>query len=167
MYNRRQQQNGVPVPPILKEQAELPIAQILIGLREGNPQKVAIKTENGFFLSAVNGGGGNIIANATQIGLNETFLLIPQGIERNRVAIRTINGNYISAIYGGGHRVDARGTIIGPNEQFSLVPIRPDKASFTTYNDYYLLTLDNEPRLLTAYGIVQGPRSIYTIISQA
>lgn len=167
MYNR-QNPNELPISPILAEQFELPIVQVLMGLRQGKTQKVALKTEeDGYFLSAVNGGGQYLIANSVQIGPNETFLLIPQGLERNKIAIRTASGNYISAINGGGDRVDVRGTTIGPNEQFDLVPIRPDKVSFITIKDYFLLTLENEPRILTGYGIVQGPRSIYTIIPQA
>jgi hypothetical protein len=167
MYNR-QKTNEFPIPAILAEQFELPIVQVLMGLRQGKTQKVALKTEeDGYFLSAVNGGGQYLIANSVTIGPNETFLLIPQGLERNRVAIRTANGYYVSAINGGGDRVDARSTTIGSNEQFDLVPIRPDKVSFVTVKDYFLLTLDAEPRLLTGYGIVQGPRSIYTIIPQA
>ena len=166
MYNRQQPQNGAPVSPVLQEQVGLPIVQLLIRLRQGKIQKIALKTEDGYFLSAVNGGGQYIIANSVTIGPNETFLLIPQGLERNKFAIRTANGNYISAINGGGDRVDARSTTIGPNEQFDLVPIRPDQVSFVTVKDYYLLTLDVEPRILTGYGIVQGPRTIYTIIPQ-
>jgi len=111
-------------------------------------------------------GGGFLIANSATIGPNETFLLIPQGAERNRVAIRTAKGNFISALNGGGGRVDARSTTIGTNELFDFVPIKPDKASFSTIKDYYLLSLETEPRLLTAYGIAQGPRSIYTIVPQ-
>lgn len=166
MYNR-QQQNGAPVPPILEEQATFPISQIIIALREGKTVKVALKTKDGYFLSAVNGGGGSIIANSIEIGPNETFLLIPQGLNRDKVAIRTANKNYISAINGGGDRVDARGTTIGPNELFGIVAIRPDQANFTTQRGFYLLTFDTEPRILTGYGVVQGPRTIYTVIPQA
>jgi len=166
MYNR-QQINGAPVLPILEEQASLPVVRVVIALRQGKTQKVALKTQDGFFLSAVNGGGGLVLADVVEVGPNETFLLVPQGIDRNKIAIRTANGNFISAIDGGGNRVDARSTTIGINEQFNLITIRPDKVSFTTVKDYYLLSLTTEPRLLTAYGIVQEPRTIYTIIPQA
>jgi hypothetical protein len=166
MYNRQQQPNGVPLPPILEEQVSFPISQIVIALREGKTIKVALKTKDGYFLSAVNGGGGSVIADAIQIGPNEIFLLIPQGTNRDKIAIRTANRNYISAINGGGDRVDARSTTLGSNELFNLIAIRPDQASFTTERGFYLLTFDTEPRLLTGYGVVQGPRSIYTIIPQ-
>ena len=166
MYNR-QQQNGAPAPPILEEQVSFPISQLVIALKQGKTVKVALKTKDGYFLSAVNGGGGNIIANAVQVGPNEIFLLIPQGQNRDKVAIRTANRNYISAVNGGGDRVEARSTTIGPNEVFDFIAIRPDQVSFTTERGFYLLAFDTEPRLLTGYGVVQGPRTIYTIIPQA
>lgn len=168
MYNRQQQQpNGLPVAPELQEQINLPITQLIIELRQGKTQKVAMKTDDGFFLSSINGGGGFVVANAKEIGPNETFLLVPQGFDRTKVAIRTINGNYISAVDGGGGRVDASSTIVGPNEQFMMVPVNPDKSNFITARGFLLLVLTTEPRFLTAYGIATGTRTRLTIIPQA
>jgi hypothetical protein len=168
MNNRRQQQDEVQIPPILQEQYNLPIFDIIRQLRAGRNQRVALKTEDeGFFLSAVNGGGGIVAANSIRIGSNEIFTLIPQGGNREKVAIQTSNGNYLSAIDGGGNRVDATSTIIGINELFTMVPVGPDKANFVTSKGYILLTLPNEPRLLTAYGVAAGPRTRMAVIPQA
>lgn len=165
MYNR--QEEVIIIQPELQEQIDLPIVQLMVTLKQGKTQKIAIKTSEGFFLSAVNGGGGFITGNATQIGPNETFLLIPQGVDRNKVAISTANRNYITAIDGGGGRVDASSTTIGLNEQFIMVPQRPDQANFITSKGFFLLTLTNEPKFLTAFGLALGPRTVFTIIPQA
>jgi hypothetical protein len=155
----------VPVPPALEEQLSLPIASLLSELRAGRTQRVALKTEEGgFFVSAINGGGGIVIANAVKIGANETFSLIPQGPNREKVAIQTSNGNYLKAIDGGGNRVDATSNVIGINEQFTLVPVGPDKANFVTSKSYILLVLPIQPRLLTAYGVAAGPTTRMIII---
>ena len=170
MYKRQQYgglgSNGLPLHPVLEEQLLLPIVQVADELRQGKTMKVAIKTQEGFFLSAAGGGGGYLFANATQIGPNETFLLIPQGVNNEMVAIRTANRYYVSAVDGGGVTVNARSTTIGPNEQFVFVPVRPDKASFITNRSFFLLALTTPPNVLTAYGLATGPRATFVVIPQ-
>jgi hypothetical protein len=169
-YNRQeygeQNYNGLPLHPVLEEQLKIPIVQIADALRQGKTIKVAIKTVEGFFLSAENGGGGYLYANATTIGPNETFFLIPQGIDREKIVIRTAKENYVRAVDGGGGTVDASSNNIGTNEQFILVPIRPDKFSFITNKNYFLLALTDITKLLTAYGLAEGPRTTFTVIPQ-
>jgi hypothetical protein len=164
MYNRQQKPNGFSLPPILQAQFELPIVKLMLGLKEGKTQKVAIMTENGLYISAINGGGGFLSTNATEIGPNEIFLLIPQGIYREKVAIRTANRNYLNCVGGG--FVGARSSTIGTNEQFSLTPIYPDKVSITTDSGFFFLALTEPPNYLTSYGLTIGPGTIFTIIPQ-
>jgi len=172
MYNRQQQQqpqpqqDQAPLPNVLEEQYELPIFKIVRELREGRTLKISMRTQEGFYITAVNGGGGVVVANAIKIGGNETFWLIPQGASRDKVAIQTANGNYLSAIDGGGKRVDATSTTIGPNELFKLIPVTPDQANFVTTREFLLLVLTTEPRLLTAYGVATGPRTNIRIVPQ-
>lgn len=169
-YNRQEygglNSNDLPLHPVLEEQLQIPIVQIAYELRQGKTLKVAIKTQEGFFLSAANGGGGYLYANATTIGPNETFLLIPQGVDREKIVIKTAKGNYVRAVDGDGGTVDAISNTIGPNEQFVLVPIRPDKFSFITNTNYFLLALTDSTKLLTAYGLAEGPRTTFTVIPQ-
>lgn len=164
MYNRRQQQNGFSLPPILQEQLNLPISKLIQELRAGKTQKIAMKTEDNLYLSAVGGGGGFLTANATEIGPNETFLLIPQGVNRDKIAIQTANRNYLNCIGGG--LVGARSTTIGTNEQFYFVPVYPDKANIVTTGGFFFLVLTDDPHYLTSYGLTIGPRTIFTIIPQ-
>lgn len=169
MNNRQQQQqpNEVPLPPVLEEQFSIPIFQIIRELKEGRTQRVSLRTQDGFYISAVNGGGGLVVANAIKIGRNEIFSLIPQGANREKVAIQTSNGYYLSAIDGGGNRVDATATSIGTNELFTLQPVRPDQANFITAKGYFVLVLTTEPRLVTAYGVAVGPRTNIRIVPLA
>jgi len=139
MYKR--QQNQLNIPPELQEQTKFPIFNIVYGLNQGRTQKVALKTLDGFFVSAVNGGGGLVLANSTSIGPNETFLLIPQGLNREKVAIRTSNGYFLRAVDGGGGSFIVGNVVeIGPNETFLLIPqgLNRDKVAIRTVNRNYL-----------------------------
>lgn len=163
MHNR-QQPNGFSLPPILQEQLDLLISKLIQELRAGEIQKIAIKTEDDLYLSAIGGGGGFLTANATEIGPNETFMLIPQGSTRDKIAIRTVNGNYLTCVGGG--LVGARGATIGTNEQFYFVPLYPDKANIVTSTGFFFLVLPENPHYLTSYGLTIGPRTTFTIIPQ-
>jgi len=165
MYNR-QEIYELPLNPILQDQLDFPIVQIVQELREGSTKKVALKTEDGYFVTARDGGGGLIFADAISVGENETFLLIPQGLNREDVAIQTANGEYLSALDGGGKRIVTSPTI-GPNEKFALIPINPDKANFITYAGYFVFALTGGSKLLTAYAIASDPpRARFIIIPQ-
>jgi hypothetical protein len=147
--------------PIIQEQVYLPIIQLVIALRRGRTQKVAIRTQDKFYISALD--DGNVVASTTSIGPNETFILVPQGVYRDRVAIQTSKGYYLSAMDGGGKRI-VTSTTIGPNEQFIMVPINPNQAIFVTNIGFFLIPLITEPRFVTAYAIAADMRNIFTII---
>jgi hypothetical protein len=93
---------------------------------------VYIKTVNGFYLTAVNGGGVGPIAGQASVALYsngtqaqalvrgpESFQLVP--IAGGQYAIQTITGNYVTAVNGGG--------IGGPNDgssPFHTDQVKPD-----------------------------------------
>ncbi|HSQ34042.1 MAG TPA: hypothetical protein VLM81_04035 [Peptostreptococcaceae bacterium] len=168
MFNiyKRQQPNPIIMPTELQEQYELPIYKIMKRLKEGNIIKVALKIDGGFFVSAANGGGGYVFVNSIAIGPNETFLLVPQGLNRDKVAIRTVNGNYLSAVNGGEGLITTTGTMIGANEQFLMIGATPDRANFISEKGLLMFALINEPRFLTAYGVATGPRTRLIVIPQ-
>lgn len=169
MYNiyKRHQPSQLIIPPELQEQYDLPIYKIIQSLKAGNTIKVALKIDGGFFVSAANGGGGYVFVNSIIIGPSETFLLIPQGLNRDKVAIRTINGYYLSAVNGGEGLITATGTMIGANEQFLMIGATPDRANFISEKGLLMFALINEPRFLTAYGVATGPRTRLIVIPQA
>lgn len=163
IYNR-QQQNGFSLPPILQEQLNLPISKLMQELKAGKPQRVAIMSADGLYLSAIGGGGGFLSANSTEIGPNEIFLLIPQGINRDKIAIQTANRNYVNC--AGGGFVGSSSTTIGSTEQFYYIPVTPDKLNIVTATAFFFLVLTDVPHYLTSYGMTIGPRTTFTIIPQ-
>ncbi|WP_428492735.1 fascin domain-containing protein [Rhodopila sp.] len=90
--------------------------------------RAAIKTTNGFFLTAVNGGGLGgpdagpaVVAlhtDATAAGKWETFRVVTNGnvsgiVSGNSFSLQTLSGNFVTAVNGGG--------IGGPNDGTSPV----------------------------------------------
>jgi hypothetical protein len=76
--------------------------------------RAGIRTVAGYYASAINGGGGNLLANTVRIGVNENFKLIDinNGTLQNGdlVKFMTLNGAYISAPGGGGQTLTATGS---------------------------------------------------------
>jgi hypothetical protein len=85
----------------------------------------ALKTLDGHYVTAVDGGGRTVEAihtDATIIGPWETFTVEnPRDPIYNLFAFRTVNGNYLTAEDGGGRAVNAiasNRTVLGPWEKF-------------------------------------------------
>ena len=71
---------------------------------------VALKSINGHFVCAENGGGREVVANRTAIGPWETFqwvTLAHGGSARERIALKASNGQFVCAEGGGGGCVNA------------------------------------------------------------
>lgn len=113
----------------------------------GNVGRVALRTINGHFVTALGGGGGPKEPNcnpgsvalhedATRIGPWEIFKLVLLGSSAgapHRYAFQTSNGmNYVSAVDGGGiggsaaapsSQLLTNATHIGPNEAFRIIAV--------------------------------------------
>ena len=61
---------------------------------------ISLRSVNGQFVVAENGGGGSVGADRDARGVWETFEVVEQG--RNRVALRTSGGFFLCAHEGGG-----------------------------------------------------------------
>ncbi len=92
---------------------------------------VAIKTNNGFYLSA---GGKELNAKAKTIGGNEIFRIIE--LEGTKIGIRTSQNKYLCAEDGGGGKVLADREKIKTWEVFNIVKLR--KMNVSCSNGYYL-----------------------------
>jgi murein DD-endopeptidase MepM/ murein hydrolase activator NlpD len=72
---------------------------------------ISLKTRNGNYLTAEQGGGGIINANRLRANEWETFTLLDLNEgeleDGDKVAIKTMNGNFFSAVNGGGDNVFA------------------------------------------------------------
>ncbi len=110
--------------------------------------RVALRTFDGDFVTAIGGGGGPAEPNcgtskvalhqdATRIGPWETFKMVAlrdSGANTHRYAFQTSDGtNYITAVNGGGMGASGIGnpssqlltnaTRIGPSEEFRIIPV--------------------------------------------
>jgi hypothetical protein len=96
---------------------------------------VAIKTFNGKYLCAENGGGSTLTANRDKIGEWETFQLINLG--KGYVALKGCNGEYVR-VSNDGKEVYVDSDEINRKETFRLVNQKNNKIALEAYNDHYL-----------------------------
>ncbi|MBI5325226.1 MAG: caspase family protein [Ignavibacteriae bacterium] len=87
-----------------------------------NKNKIALKSNNGNFLSIENG-----VANAMGggVGSNEIFEFIE--LDNNKFALKANNGRYLTAVGGGGFGLKADADQIGDWQKFELIPDTPRK----------------------------------------
>lgn len=87
--------------------------------------RVALRTANGQYLCAENGGGGEVVANRTTMGPWETFTIVHADLSGGEISsgqgvlLRTANGQFLCAEGGGGREVTADRAAIGPWETFT------------------------------------------------
>jgi hypothetical protein len=103
----------------------------------------AIRTVNGSYLTAVNGGdlGGQdsgpaavaLHTDATVAGARETFTIVWLNSTYTQFALRTSNGDYVTAVNGGG--------LGGPND--SSAPIHTDATAAASWERFRLNFLPN------------------------
>ncbi|MDJ0616414.1 MAG: Vps62-related protein [Calothrix sp. MO_192.B10] len=77
---------------------------------------IALKANNGQFVTAEGGGGKELLANRDIIGSWETFELID--LSNSRIALKANNGQFVTAEGGGGKELLANRDIIGSWETF-------------------------------------------------
>lgn len=88
-------------------------------------QQVSLKTSDGHFVRAVNGGGDVLDAAADEVGTWERFRLVSlsrtQGANKEPwFGLQAENGNWVSAQGGGGSGVTADRELVGSWETFSV-----------------------------------------------
>jgi len=96
---------------------------------------VSIKTINGKYLSAENGGGGELTANRDKIGEWETFQVIDLG--EGYIALKGYNGDYVS-VSKGGESVYVNSNDVDKWEKFKIIKLNNNKIALKTYNMHYL-----------------------------
>lgn len=99
-------------------------------------QRIAIRTQNGHYVVAENGGGGVVNANRTQIGIWEVFTLAELG--NGNVALQTHDGHFLTAEGSGGQAVVADRTQLGPWETFGRQDLGGGKVAFKANNGQYV-----------------------------
>ncbi|MDX2249414.1 MAG: polysaccharide deacetylase family protein [Bacteroidia bacterium] len=83
-----------------------------------HPGRVALRTPDGRYFSAMNGGGGEVSASASSVAAWEVFDVIPIG--RNQVAFRTVTGHLLSRSHAEGGSFTARANTLRDWEVFTF-----------------------------------------------
>jgi Fascin domain len=125
--------------------------------------RVTLKSANGKFLSAENGGGGVIGANRTSAYQWEHFdiLYLPDG----KVALESANGNYVSAENGGRSSVNANRSAIREWEKYTMLKVGLNKVAFKTHTGFYLRAGNGGDRVIDAQGETVSSWVIFEISS--
>jgi hypothetical protein len=115
----------------------------------------AIKTVNGHYLTAVDGGGritDVLHTNATIVQSWEKFALVDTGTggSIHYYGIRTVNGHYLTAVGAGGRSTDvihSDATQLQNWEKFRFNPLGGDVYDIQTYNGHFLTAVDGGNRI--------------------
>lgn len=105
-----------------------------------NGETYGIRSINGNYLRAVNGGGSGLNADRTRLNSSEQFTIV--GLSGGKVAIRTQGGYHLRAHVGGGSTLEADVTHIGSHEQFTIVDAGDGKVALKTHYGYYVTAED-------------------------
>lgn len=138
---------------------------------------INLKSFNGNFVTAENGGGERVNANRPNAREWETFILLDLNdgeLETgDAVAIKTNNGNFFSAINGGGDKLLADKTALVTWETFYIERLTRrtsdnlvkdgDRVAFRTMNKNYLSALDGGGREVNAKPISVSNSEMFII----
>jgi hypothetical protein len=100
---------------------------------------VAIKTTNGKYLCAEDGGGSVVNATRDKIGNWETFEIV--NLRRGNIALKSYNGDYVR-VTKDGEGVYADSDDIGNRETFQLKLLKNNKVAFKTHDKKYICAED-------------------------
>ena len=106
---------------------------------DNEKRMVSIKTFNGKYLCAENGGGSALTANRDKVREWETFQMIDLG--KGYIALMGCNGEYVS-VSSGGKDVYVDGDEIKQWNTFQLVKLDKNKIALKTHNKKYLSAED-------------------------
>jgi hypothetical protein len=106
-------------------------------------KRIALRTSNGFYVQAVNGGGGSVTTSSPNPWSWETLRLAENPLYGNApyYTLQAQTGQYLQATNGGGAGVNASSANNWSWETFQLIPnaLFPGKYSFKVKdNNYYL-----------------------------
>jgi len=123
---------------------------------------VALRANNGQYVCAEGGGGGEVLANRDQMKEWETFGLVQ--LDDGNVALRAINGQYISAVGGGGGKVLANQLHVKEWETFQMIGVGPNQVALRAHNGKYVCAEGGGGRELVANRSTIGPWETFTLV---
>ena len=108
------------------------------GIADGDHRtaRLALRGNNGRFVSPQGGGGGSVVVTGAAPGPWESLTV--EDLHMGRVALRAPNGQYISPQNGGGGDVLANGRGVGDWEPMDLVSLGNNQVAFRTMTGHFL-----------------------------
>lgn len=128
---------------------------------------VALRASNGRYVTAENGGGGDVTINRTAIGDWERFRLVPMSVDGGGryFALQTFDDHFLTAEYGGNGPVVARGEVIREWETFYRVPDKNGTFDFLTIGRGASMVLSNG-MAQTSSGPFAPSAAQFTVVPQ-
>ncbi|GAB6093772.1 hypothetical protein JCM14469_00240 [Desulfatiferula olefinivorans] len=129
--------------------------------KQDRNRRVALKTYNGRYITALNGGGSFLMGTASTVGPHETFTLIRLPGDK-QVALRAASGHYVCAE---GNAVVVNRTKRGDWETFTLVPRgTPDKVAFKNHTGNHICAENGGNSTVVANRPVAAEWETFTLI---
>ena len=100
-------------------------------------RQIHIQSISGHYLSAADGGGGQVTVDRNEAYVWETFTVITH--DSGLIGLRTSEGFFLSAEFGGGGRLTASRTNLGEWELFDPISRGGQTYAFRTRNGYYIV----------------------------
>lgn len=124
---------------------------------------IALRANNGSYVTAEGGGGRILYANRPHIREWETFELITL---EDKVAFRAYLGQYVTAEDGGGRPLMANRTRIDDWEKFELLELGGDRIALKAVNDRFVTAEDGGGRELVTNRDRDNPGAweIFTLV---
>lgn len=126
---------------------------------------IALRAENGMYVSALNGGGQYLIANRQSVDALETFQLVDCG--NGQVALQTSNGMYVCAEDGGGQPLMANSNTIGAGETFTLINRGDNNIALLAVNGQYVCAEAEGDQYLIVNGNIVSTWATFELINIA
>lgn len=122
--------------------------------------KIAIKTMNGHYFCADNGGGGEVHANRDNVSFWESFTLEPKGDKK--FSLRAQNGQYISS--ENPLSLLANKTSAGENEIFEIIELDETRVAIKCASGKFLCSVSGGGKQITATSDKIKEHEAFTIV---
>ena len=127
-------------------------------------QEVALKTRNGYYVHAINGGGDNLVSDSKDFTPFTKFTLELIDKEASKVRLRTSEGYYVHA--GVRTNVDAIVKVPLTSEVFTLEWVNKNKGtiSLKSRDGNYLNPVSGATRNIEATAKTRTRSEVYTLV---
>lgn len=123
--------------------------------------KFAIMTNDGHFLCAEKGGGGNLVANRESVATWETFRIV--ALNSNKIALKTYNNHYLS-LSAKSRNLDAMLDTIEGRSQFELFELEGNKIALKAANNLFVCAEGGGENEIRARSEFVNPYEVFKLV---